>query len=1183
MKEISIQHIPAADPHPARVRVSYRSREDEVPRQAEIDFQFDLGQRHSDLFKWYFEQYLVAPWNEDRHRAQQAESVMEQTGTALFRAVFGDPRTAELYLQAADDLIQTRVFISADHPAVAVLPWELLRDPARGDYGDLSRTAYAFVRGRPTGLASPTTVELDDSTLNLLLITRPPGTEENRRFESIARLLLELFRGHQDRVRLEILRPASVKQLARILAEKRGFYHAVHLECPITLPADGKPPGLLLEDLEGKTEWAQCQELGGLLAEFHVPMVFASAAQSGMEHAETVYPWIGYQFIQEGVTAALVLPYVISRQIRARIWARVCEGMINGDELGSILRNVRADLRTNPERFSPAGDLPLRDWPVPVLFERSPVRLSFKPARPLRLRPDQLRDKQVPAHSEIDCPPLPQYGFIGRDRTLHELGKAWQTNGIILLKGERGIGKTEAAMGFVRWWGETAAQYGPVFCFHCEHYVPLSEICDRVTQLFHEEIRTQWRQDLPRLDAARRRALTLSILRQVPCLIVLNHFEFVAGYPTEAASEWTVAEQGRLRDFLSELVGGRTKVLIASCREEAWLGSICTTLEVGGLSLVEAQELALGVLAQAGLSTRQLRNLAPYNNLLIHLRGNPLAIELVAPDLRRKTADQILAALAAQANGAGRPDLLGAAFEYRLNTLDPGLRRRLSVLGLFDGYISARLLAAMSSLDDAPDLIRDLGREEWIRLLDAVSELGLIRKVAEGSYHIHPMIQLAWRDLLPKVFPDHGPWLERTFCALCGRAGNQLFQIFQANAEFALSLLHAEQHNLTRASRIARQNKDWDNLKEILCGLRALWISQGRWIEWEVLVAELETEVKAARETNPPGSDILWMRLLGHRAEICQYRQDTDGLRALHLSLKERFPRTSEGHKHEDVLDDLATIAEERRLLDEAERFLVKSLAIKQQFGDETGQANTLLRLGDLACQQRQFREAEQWFRQSREIWKRLGNADLQATLCCRLGAAGQQRGDFDEAEQAYQQSLAIRSRLGDEFRQALALHQLGRIAHERKQFDLAHERFRQSLEIRRKIGDEPGQAATWHQLGRMARDQQSFPEAERCFEQSRQIRERLNDEPGLAQTLHQLGNVAFLQGRLEQAESFYRHSLEIREQLQDLHGQSRSLNQLGKIASARGDNTLADQFFNRAEALFEQLRNPLSGLGPHW
>jgi hypothetical protein len=232
------------------------------------------------------------------------------------------------------------------------------------------------------------------------------------------------------------------------------------------------------------------------------------------------------------------------------------------------------------------------------------------------------------------------------------------------------------------------------------------------------------------------------------------------------------------------------------------------------LPLAEAQELAVRILQRAGLQPQDIKALPQYNDLLTYLRGNPLSLQVILPELRRMAPDALLQALQAgevtlhaDDPTLGRERSLTASLTYRLDALDPLLRQRLGVLGLFQGFVNEDVLTAMSVADNAPELLHGPGRDDWRRTLGTAAEVGLLRRVGEGYYTVHPALPWFFRDLLREAFPEHLDALERTFSAVYGAYGYQLSQMFQTNAQSAVTLLRAEEGNLRHALRLARQHE----------------------------------------------------------------------------------------------------------------------------------------------------------------------------------------------------------------------------------------------------------------------------------------------------------------------------------------------------------------------------------------
>ncbi|HZT40602.1 MAG TPA: CHAT domain-containing protein [Chthonomonadaceae bacterium] len=992
MKELTIHHSPAKESTPARVRVSYQAQEGAQPQEKEVEFAFQISDEERKLIQWYLEEYLGFPWGEFRNRAERAEELMKGKGVELFDAVFNDRQALAYYSNVVNDLDDTRIVIHADSPEGISIPWELMRDSTKEPFGVLAHLAHAFIRSQPNVRFTPRPLTGGDTFNILMVICRPGGPEGDVPFQSVARPLLELFRPHRDRINLDILRPPTFEQLTHVLQDNPGFYHVLHFDGHGTFPQGGRSSHfyqqqgeqgrLLFEGEDGKPNQITGEKIGQLVASTGVPVVLLNACQSGMTKPDATYASVGNHLLQAGTGGVVAMAYSVYVQTAVRFMARLYEGLINGEELSRAVALGRAELRSHPQRSSPIGEVDLQDWMVPILFEATSIRLTPKIAKGgLRLDPNAIQEKQAAAGVEIGCPDLPDFGFIGRDGVMLDLERAFQKETVVLLQGMAGVGKTEAAMGFARWRAETGGLDGPIFFFKFEQYLPLSQVYDRVGQVFQPTIKAQLQVEWHLLDAKQRRSLALDILKQIPCLLIWDNFEPVAGFPKGTPSQWTAEEQKELRDFLRDLRGGQTKVLLTSRRDEPWLGKIYRRVEVGGLKLVEAQELAVRVLQRAGLDDRQIKTLPAYNDLLRYLRGNPLAIQVVLPELKRMQPDALLKALQAgeaplpkEDSDLGREHSLAASLTYRLDALDTSLRQRLGLLWLFQGFVDADILAAMCRAEEIPDLLEGLGRDEWIGILDTVAEVGLLRQAGEGYYTVHPALPWFFHDLAQQAFPGLQDRLEQIFSAVYSGYGSFLNNLFQSNARMAIDLLQAEEGNLIYALHLARQYGQWDAIAGILYGLNRLLDTQGRWVEWERLVTELEAETADANGEPLPGREYLWLALLGHRQEIAQYQRDFETQERIVHRLKEHYERAGDDRNHAVALHQLGRIAEERRQFEEAERWYRQSLAIKEHIGNEHGQASTLHQLGRIAEEQGNMVEAVAFYKQAEAIFIRVND-----------------------------------------------------------------------------------------------------------------------------------------------------------------------------------------------------------------
>jgi hypothetical protein len=307
----------------------------------------------------------------------------------------------------------------------------------------------------------------------------------------------------------------------------------------------------------------------------------------------------------------------------------------------------------------------------------------------------------------------------------------------------------------------------------------------------------------------------------------------------------------------------------------------------------------------------------------------------MAPDALLQALQAGEVTLHADDPALGRERSLTASLTYRLDALDPLLRRRLGVLGLFQGFVDVAVLTAISAADNAPELLCGLGRDDWRRMLDTAAEVGLLRRVEEGYYTVHPALPWFFHDLLCEAFSDHLDGLERIFSAIYGTYGSQLDNLFQTNAEGAMALLRAEEGNLMHTLRLARRHACWDDVERILYGLNRLLTTQGRWVEWERLITDVESEIADLSGEPLTGREPLWRSLLGHRQERAYYRSDFDTQETILHRLKDHSEHAGDDRNHAFALHQLGIVAQQRRQWEKAERWYRQSLAITERLGNE--------------------------------------------------------------------------------------------------------------------------------------------------------------------------------------------------------------------------------------------------------
>jgi tetratricopeptide (TPR) repeat protein len=1159
MHELALHHTPGSkDGKPNKVRVEYRADGSTQPQTAEIPFTFDYDPKDRRLVQWYLEEYFTCPWGEYRNRAVRAEQTIRDLGERLFKAVFSPEETRDLYAEVRQRLPETRVVVHAASSAGSALPWEFLYDAKLGAAGAIVQQARSFIRSRPNVPRLPWATDGSGPLHVLLVICRPAGPDQDVPFQSVARPLVNMLCREEmkDRVTLTVLRPPTFLRLSQELLGNPGKYHVVHFDGHGTF-AD-LPPGhtagpqfinqpglqgyLAFEDEDPNAEQSRLvtgAEFGAILAQAKVPVVLLNACQSGKEQEVSAYPSVGNQLLDAGVRGVVAMAFSVLVESAKRFMHRLYEGLLNGEELGHAVQLARADLFASPRRHgSPVGPLDLRDWMVPVVFQTADTVLT-KPRQKLTLSLDAPEADGV--GQAYGCPEPPEFGLVGRDGVMLELERAFRSDQLVVLEGMAGIGKTEAALGFAQWLARTGGLNGPVFFHAFGTHTTLDRVVGDIGRAFNATIRNVTRQDWGQItDADQRRNLVRQILRQVPCLLIWDNVEPVAGFPFGTPSDWSADEQLELRRFLHDLRGGATFALLTSRRDETgWLGSVFRKLELRGLPRWEAEELAERVLTRAGVSLPQLEDYTP---LLAYLQGNPLAIQAILPELKtRKPLDLLRdlqtgeVKLPADDAALGRQRSLAASLGYRLDKLDPLLRQKLGMVALFQGVVGAGILSIMDDLGGAPGVPRGRSRQQWDATLRQATEVGLLRSLGRDYYAVHPAVPWFLSDLLEASFSGQRSQLEARYAAAYALFSEATVKLFDQHSEVFAWVLRVEDGNLRHALALAERLGRWNSTCDVLEALSRLMHLDGRWTEWERILTYFErvtTDPGKASGAPQVGRERLWRTVLGLRAKCAEQRQDY----SLLCQLSER----------------LARVARER--------------------GDRRNEAVSLRHLGIAALGRGKLDEAERLYQESLRLDELVGNDTDRAHSLHELGRLADNRGELDKAERLYQESLEIWQRLEDIRGQISTLHQLGNLAFQHGDLDAAARYYNTCLNNQQALGDDPGKARSLYQLGMIAFDRRQLDEAEQHYRESLGITELIGDTYGRAHPLYGLGCVAYARGDLSEAEGWYRECLKIEEQQGDEPGRARTYYQLGLIAEDRKQTAKAYTYFVQAEQIFEGI-----------
>ena len=1038
-----------------------------APLSFSSDIEFELQPQDAERIRWYLEDFLQFDEDPAPQIAGDIERFMADCGEALFRSIFEDsPPGIRLWTLIEPHLPSTRIEITTGIVEATAIPWELIRNPSSNTF--LALSAQSFVRTQREAQTALTSGGQADKVRILLVICRPRGGNDVP-FRSVAgQLVTRLSDDARDAFDLDVLRPPTYEQLSNVLrlAKERGRpYHIVHFDGHgvyaeaenlagigrvlnnMMLRAEGTGPRgfLAFEDPANKenSEFVDGFRLGALLRDAGVPVLVLNACQSAFAEAPATpqemtteaareaieaYGSLAQAVMDAGAAGVVAMRYSVYVVTAAQFVAELYGALARGRQLGEAVTWARKNLADQPDRQIAYEARPLQDWSVPVVWERTPLRLwPEKPdAAPIKIILDDSAGAK-PGALDQALPARPDVGFYGRDETLYALDRAFDTHRIVLLHAFAGSGKTTTAAEFARWYALTGGVEGPVLFTSFERHLPLARVLDKIGAVFGKSLEAAGIQWDAITNIAQRRVIALQVLQQVPVLWIWDNVEPVAGFPAGTASDWSASEQEELRAFLVAVRETKAKFLLTSRRDEqTWLDELPRRVLVPPMPMQERLQLAGAIVAQRGRRLADLPDLTP---LLKFSRGNPLTILVTMGEVVRTgidTAARLDAFVTALRGGEvkiedeeteGRSRSLGASLSYGFGTaFNEDERKVLALLHLFQGFVDVDALGFMGDPDVewCLEAVRGLTRERGISILDRAAEIGLLNAHGGGYYGVHPALPWYFRTLFERYFQEQtgeAGRARRAFVQAMGQLGNFYQSQYEKGRREALSALAAEEDNLLAAWHLARAQGRWSEVISTMQGLYTLYAETGRKAAWRRLVADVVPNfVDPATDGPLTGLEAEWSLVTEYRARLADEDRN--------WSEAERLQRLVVGLSRRSAELALAVMPDKRNA---SQRNNIRSLAVSLQV------------LAQIQREQNSPTCAET-FHESLELCTAVDDTSTQAVSAYNLGHAYKDVADLrdlDEAERWYRKSLDLRA-AGDVHGRARCLSQLGLVAYER-------------------------------------------------------------------------------------------------------------------------------------------------------
>ena len=1092
------------------------------------------NQEEKDL-EWYFEEWLVFPTLET-DKAQKAANSVQNYGENLFKQVFQSNLNAYgEYRDLRKQLSQLQIIIESQSPEFQALHWEALKDP------DLPRPfSIDCIISRQRRGATVVPVQMATyPTINLLVVIARPNEESDVNYRTISRPLVELVNSSEIPVKIDILRPGTYESLTRHLDEKgEGYYHVIHFDVHGGLMEyeqyqrqvhgdswryqrgwgledlaeyEGVKAFLFLEGEEkGQATPVEATELANLLTGKNIPICILNACQSAKQISQESEDYretsLGSRLMTAGMQAVVAMGYSVTVSAAKLMMKPIYQQLLNGKDLTEAMRKGRLELFNNKQRRAYYNTrIDLEDWLLPVIYCRGKINLNLRPFTP------EEEEKYWEHIGNQYVFPLPEYGFVGRDLEILKMEKALLKHNILLLKGMGGTGKT-TLLNYLREWWQKTNWATHIFYFGYDRKAwTLEQIVHEIGQGIYN-----------RFEQASFQAMNLKArvkkleqkLRSEAYILILDNLESVTGQPLAIQNTLPENEREEIAEFLKNLVGGKTKVILGSRSEETWLQRRTfkeNIYHLQGLDQESRTELAERILERQAKSRKNAIKKDDYfKRLMKLLAGYPLAMEVVLANLKRQSPEEIWQGLQlaelADVGDQDKTNNIIKCVEYSHSNLSEEAQKLLLCLAPFSGFIDRSDIPNYSQQLQQLEPLQGYQFDQFDAAIEEAIHWGLLSPMSEempSLLTIQPIFPYFLKTKLKELAPETQAaiWegFKNHYRDLAGSYNNLLDSKNPQEKQLGILFCRWEYENLFNALQICLEKQE--DIYIFFC-----------LHNYFVVTNDVSSRLKLCES-------------------VCQACQ----------AYPEQIKTGIIGSNIVGALGNLAIAYKDTKNYEQAKQTYLKVIELTQnlQGVDEQRKAyslgNAYHNLGVVAQELREWEQARSYYQQALEIKIEYGAAGGtqsarygQASTLHNLGAVAQELREWEQARSYYQQAIEIYIEYGDRYEQAGTLHQLGRVAQELREWEQARSYYLQAIEIKIEYGDRFSQASTLHQLGIVAQQLREWEQARSYYQQAIEIFIEYGDRYGQASTLHQLGMVAEEVGELSQAKSYYLQALQI-------------------------------------------------------
>ncbi len=474
-----------------------------------LEFNSPFSDKGHQQLGWYLEQYANQYSSDiDDEAAQRIESQLPELGKALFNKAFAKKPAHRLYKKFRQHDNNKIITITANHPAILALPWELLHDSKGKNFFAAEKISIQ----RRLGCENPTPVNPKPKIHVLFIISRPTDTDFiDPRIN--AQAAIDILQNIPQRITLEFLQPATLQNLRdRLQNHELPQIDIVHFDGYSSYEKNANlatsSSYLLFEQEDGKNHQVPAELFAKMLNQQQVNLVILSAVTNKINDMDS----IAVNLISTGIAFVISINHSLLQAAAQKMFAAFYTSLARGYRVSNAIDDARLVLYTEPDRrdlirLNKPARIELYDWFVPTLYHHGYDA-------PLLIQEDIALDKTHSVRTNLPTKSMPK--FFGHRHDLWDMERKI-TNGkhFINLHGSAGQGKTCLAQEIGRWLQKTGRFKSVVYVDYAnvQNIEPVSIAISAVAKVLQKNLT-----DVDAVTQALERTPTLIIFDNIDAL-----------------------------------------------------------------------------------------------------------------------------------------------------------------------------------------------------------------------------------------------------------------------------------------------------------------------------------------------------------------------------------------------------------------------------------------------------------------------------------------------------------------------------------------------------------------------------------------------------------------------------------------------------------------------------------------